>query len=348
MSGLAHVMSDLGEMLRSFGLSGVYEERDHTDESRDCVTEPASEEKSYNRVQSAPLLKCMVESLSNESKNVSESEVRTDVDSAHPHGLVELIDGNDSEEFPESFVTSDESGDEDTPSRPAVSELVGSFEETAEDDRVWALIDAIKLAGEVTAVEDGIEHDMFATATDDGFNKIMDALLTGMMPAHGIVRRDTRANLQKIAEGCRKIGISNLREMVEAEIAQSVEWSNSGREAVLWLKRTLQFLCFALRDFVKSEKESSERQLKHIIKDAYNRTLSGVHGFKAHAFRLFLKGVPPASVFMSRLGDNPAVVVKALELWEKTYAPVVQQMASISRDFGLEECKRMRDFDLLK
>uniref|UniRef100_A0A7S3ELB8 Glycolipid transfer protein domain-containing protein n=1 Tax=Rhodosorus marinus TaxID=101924 RepID=A0A7S3ELB8_9RHOD len=252
MSGLAHVMSDLGEILWSFRFTGVHEERNHREESGDRVTGPSSEEKIYHRVQSAPLLKCMVETLSNESENVNEIEAATDVDSVHTHGLVELLDGNDSEEFPESSVTSDESSDEDTASRLAVSGLVESFEETAEDDPVWSLVDAIKLAGEVTAVEDGIEHDMFATATADGFNKIIDALLTGMMPAHGIVRRDTRTNLQKIEEGCSKIGKSNLREMVEAEIAQSVEWSNSGREAVLWLKRTLQFLCFALRDFVKS------------------------------------------------------------------------------------------------
>lgn len=112
------------------------------------------------------------------------------------------------------------------------------------------LMPAVWSAKRVGRVNGMIDAASFVVAVEEGLFGVIDALLLGMNPAHGLIRRDLMSSLRKVEEGCRKADSRTLQGMVKNEMLDGVNWGNSGRESLLWLKRTMQFVCDAVYEFV--------------------------------------------------------------------------------------------------
>mmetsp|Transcript_11735 Transcript_11735/g.35755 ORF Transcript_11735/g.35755 Transcript_11735/m.35755 type:complete len:280 (+) Transcript_11735:3-842(+) len=189
----------------------------------------------------------------------------------------------------------------------------------------------------------GTDVDTFRFAAEKGLLSVVDALLTGMIPAHSLVRRDILGNIQKIERSCRKAGVKTLEELVGTEIETQQRYSGSGREALLWLKRTIQFVLRAVQMFVDEvNSRKDDFHMADIVKKAYNSTLAPTHGIRAHAFRLFLNGVPSRGAFLGRLGKDPNQALLELEVWQQAFEPVAESVVDFVTENGLEHYNQLQ------
>eukprot|EP00188_Purpureofilum_apyrenoidigerum_P001846 Plantae.Rhodophyta-Purpureofilum_apyrenoidigerum.ctg20673.p1 GENE.Plantae.Rhodophyta-Purpureofilum_apyrenoidigerum.ctg20673~~Plantae.Rhodophyta-Purpureofilum_apyrenoidigerum.ctg20673.p1 ORF type:complete len:240 (-),score=38.81 Plantae.Rhodophyta-Purpureofilum_apyrenoidigerum.ctg20673:319-1038(-) len=167
--------------------------------------------------------------------------------------------------------------------------------------------------------------------------EVFDALLGGSGPAHGIIVSDIRCNLQKIRRGAESVGATSAEDMALREVAKSVLYRDSGREALLWLKRTLQFIrktvLFAVDD-------PHDENLGRAIKSAYNETLAPCHGLRAHAFRLFMNGAPTKSEFFRRMEATSDVAVLALHKWLDLSRPVITSFSDVCNNLAIENQRK--------
>jgi len=167
--------------------------------------------------------------------------------------------------------------------------------------------------------------------------EVLDALLGGGGPAHGIISGDIKSNLYKIRRGAERVGAKDAEEMARKEAASGVPYRDSGREALLWLKRTLHFI---RKTVLFAVDNPHDENLCRAIKSAYNETLAPCHGLRAHAFRLFMNGAPAKSEFFRRMGASPDLAVLALNKWLDLSKPVITGFSDVCNGLSIENQRK--------
>ncbi|KAJ8908125.1 hypothetical protein NDN08_008220 [Rhodosorus marinus] len=175
----------------------------------------------------------------------------------------------------------------------------------------------------------------------DGLVTVVEALMKGAGPAAGIVVGDMTGNLKKIEKSALVNGVKTVTEIVEKETDLDAYYRDSGREGLLWLKRTLQFFWKSI-DYCIADPD--DRNLSRVLKKAYNETLAGCHGFRAHAFRLLMNGAPSKTEFFRRMGGGIAsneVVVLGLRKWTELSRPVICEYIDLCNNISIEDCENL-------
>uniref|UniRef100_A0A7S3A6B6 Glycolipid transfer protein domain-containing protein n=1 Tax=Rhodosorus marinus TaxID=101924 RepID=A0A7S3A6B6_9RHOD len=219
---------------------------------------------------------------------------------------------------------------------------------TCAEDALWTFVDDRGRAEELPSIVKEVEKESsrankiieswfdVATVEDlrgavDGLVTVVEALLKGAGPAAGIVVGDMTGNLKKIEKSARVNGAETVPEIFEKETDRNAYYRDSGREGLLWLKRTLQFFWKSIHYCIA---DPEDRNLSRVLKKAYNETLAGCHGFRAHAFRLLMNGAPSKTEFFRRMGGgtlSDEIVVLGLRKWTELSRPVICEYI----DFGL-------------
>lgn len=115
------------------------------------------------------------------------------------------------------------------------------------------------------------------------------------------VKSDINGNIKKLREKFAKDPekFKTLQDIVDSEIAEkSTKVKNSATDALLWLKRALQFIIVFLREVLTGEED-----LVKCAKKAYENSLKRYHGWMVQGvFSLAMKAVPYRKDFIDKLG----------------------------------------------
>lgn len=115
------------------------------------------------------------------------------------------------------------------------------------------------------------------------------------------VKSDVNGNIKKLREKFAKDPekFKTLQDIVESEIVEnSTKVKNSATDALLWLKRALQFIIVFLREVLTGEED-----LVKCAKKAYENSLKRYHGWMVQGvFSLAMKAVPYRKDFIDKLG----------------------------------------------
>lgn len=144
-------------------------------------------------------------------------------------------------------------------------------------------------------VDDG-EHNAedFAEALES-LMMVIEALGT----AFQLINMDVRGKCKSIIKACTKHSAVTLQRMIDAEKGRG-----PGTEAVLWMKRTLQFTDIMMTEYLRNE------DLPGGANTAYKATLHDCHPFVVRSVASNIRMVVPSgTVFCGRL-DNDAEKVK--------------------------------------
>eukprot|EP00181_Compsopogon_caeruleus_P003599 CAMPEP_0184682734 /NCGR_PEP_ID=MMETSP0312-20130426/8575_1 /TAXON_ID=31354 /ORGANISM="Compsopogon coeruleus, Strain SAG 36.94" /LENGTH=203 /DNA_ID=CAMNT_0027134597 /DNA_START=249 /DNA_END=857 /DNA_ORIENTATION=- len=101
----------------------------------------------------------------------------------------------------------------------------------------------------------------------------VNALLFKLHNMRRHVRHDMWSNADKIRDACTACGADSVHDMVAWELEHNIPWSNSGREGLLWLKRSLSFI----RRVMVNEYLQPELPTPRNVRDAYNDRLACCH-----------------------------------------------------------------------
>eukprot|EP00189_Rhodosorus_marinus_P000311 CAMPEP_0113964014 /NCGR_PEP_ID=MMETSP0011_2-20120614/6861_1 /TAXON_ID=101924 /ORGANISM="Rhodosorus marinus" /LENGTH=375 /DNA_ID=CAMNT_0000976183 /DNA_START=26 /DNA_END=1153 /DNA_ORIENTATION=+ /assembly_acc=CAM_ASM_000156 len=168
---------------------------------------------------------------------------------------------------------------------------------------------------------------------------VVDALLMDMRKAHQFVSGDIVNNLRKVSRAVASTNTNCIEDMVLNELQMDVKYKNSGREALLWLKRALVFIYTSTKYIV----ERPHHALVKNAKDAYNEKMAACHGFKAHAVRFMMNGVPERSVFLSRLGSDEKQVIEDLGIWVESLRPILEHLCNFCTKNNLERIAKIQE-----
>lgn len=115
------------------------------------------------------------------------------------------------------------------------------------------------------------------------------------------VKSDINGNIKKLREKFAQDPekFKTLQDIVESEIAtETTTAKNSATDALLWLKRALQFIVVFLEEVL-----TGEQDLVKCAKKAYEASLKRYHGWMVQGvFSLAMKAVPYRKDFMEKLG----------------------------------------------
>lgn len=119
--------------------------------------------------------------------------------------------------------------------------------------------------------------------------------------AFGPVKSDINGNIKKLREKHAQDveRFKTLQDIVESEIeAGTTLAKNSATDALLWLKRALQFVIIFLKEVL-----TGEQDLVKCAKKAYEGSLKKYHGWIVQGiFSMAMKAVPYRKDFMDKLG----------------------------------------------
>eukprot|EP00181_Compsopogon_caeruleus_P002275 CAMPEP_0184681508 /NCGR_PEP_ID=MMETSP0312-20130426/4498_1 /TAXON_ID=31354 /ORGANISM="Compsopogon coeruleus, Strain SAG 36.94" /LENGTH=214 /DNA_ID=CAMNT_0027132409 /DNA_START=98 /DNA_END=742 /DNA_ORIENTATION=+ len=156
---------------------------------------------------------------------------------------------------------------------------------------------------------DRVESTRFAVAVD-AFIGVLDVL--GGVGFIELVKGDMKCNMEKIDRSCRRWGVHTLEEMVMEELRHGQhDEAGSGTEALLWLKRTLQFIV-RLFYYLSNLDDSS---LSDCAAKAYEETVRPCHNFILQAmFHAAIASLPSRESFMQDLGGASSALTSIQQL----------------------------------
>ncbi|KAJ8902330.1 hypothetical protein NDN08_006737 [Rhodosorus marinus] len=158
--------------------------------------------------------------------------------------------------------------------------------------------------------------------------------LGGWLPINSFVQNDIINNVRKTNLACKRVNAATLQEMVAEEMAKGVEWSGSGREALLWLKRTLQFSRRVLVYCVKFPDVS----LQDDIQRSYREALAPCHNWAVRPiFGLCLRAMPSRETFLERLGPSKGETLGEIDAFLACFNPIVASIVTYFNEAGLED-----------
>ncbi|CAH1249629.1 PLEKHA8 [Branchiostoma lanceolatum] len=158
-------------------------------------------------------------------------------------------------------------------------------------------------------------------------------------PAMAPVKMDVQGNIRKLTQKySTNPGVyCTLQDIVKQEMAMNAtQVKNSATDAIMWLKRGLQFSRELFIEIVQGE-----RDLTVAVGNAYEKTLKKYHGFVVRGVvALAIKAVPSYEDFQTKVtsaaGDEykgTPVVEKALMQDAETYADALGVLTTILHEF---------------
>mmetsp|Transcript_8335 Transcript_8335/g.16987 ORF Transcript_8335/g.16987 Transcript_8335/m.16987 type:complete len:309 (-) Transcript_8335:222-1148(-) len=155
----------------------------------------------------------------------------------------------------------------------------------------------IMLWREIRVEEDELDAQDF-TAALESLMMVIEALGT----AFQLINMDVRGKCKSINRACTKHSAVTLQRMMEAE-----QGKGQGSEAVLWMKRTLQFTDIMMSQFLRNG------DLPAAANEAYKRTLHDCHPFVVRSVASNIRMVVPSGeVFCARLDGDVSKVKKGI------------------------------------
>ncbi|XP_022079362.1 pleckstrin homology domain-containing family A member 8-like isoform X2 [Acanthaster planci] len=150
------------------------------------------------------------------------------------------------------------------------------------------------------ASEDGINTGLFLDACSQ-IVEILDAMGSS---AFTPVKMDMNGNIKKLRQkySTDPSAFNTLQAIVQQETRSSTyQLKNSATEALMWLRRALEFVCAFLEEIIKGEKD-----LPSAATAAYKRSLQKFHGWVIQGvFSLAVRAAPYYEDFMKCLLQNP-------------------------------------------
>ncbi|KAA8496070.1 Glycolipid transfer protein [Porphyridium purpureum] len=142
-----------------------------------------------------------------------------------------------------------------------------------------------------------------------------------------LVKSEMLTNVAKIEAACSKHGTKTMREMTDTESQLGVAQEQSaGTVALLWLKRSLQFVLLLVDNIVLHR--GDDFSLTRCALQAYDDSLRAAHNFLVIAvFRAALLALPNRELFFARLGPSESLVrqdmCELLFLFRSKFEPIV-------------------------
>jgi len=155
----------------------------------------------------------------------------------------------------------------------------------------------------------------------DQFLGVFDALGAAFSE---IVKGDMRQNLHKITCAAKKYKVESMQDMIELEVKDGIETqSSSGTEALLWLKRTLQFILRLIFRIVQCSGESLS--LSETAVDAYDTSLRACHNWIfQQMFHAALLCLPTREQFFYSLGPCEQSVRAEMTRFVHIFGPILR------------------------
>eukprot|EP00184_Porphyridium_aerugineum_P006791 CAMPEP_0184706978 /NCGR_PEP_ID=MMETSP0313-20130426/37034_1 /TAXON_ID=2792 /ORGANISM="Porphyridium aerugineum, Strain SAG 1380-2" /LENGTH=353 /DNA_ID=CAMNT_0027168547 /DNA_START=596 /DNA_END=1657 /DNA_ORIENTATION=+ len=144
----------------------------------------------------------------------------------------------------------------------------------------------------------------------------------GILPIADFVEGDITKNVNNARAAGQRLGRSTVQELCIAELSNVPEgefvMSGSGVEALVWLKRTVQFMQCLMANLVKSADKNNPEygsvSLTQIVQESYDIIYSPVHPFFLRSIvRLCFNALPSKETFIATLGMSEDAVVCGLE-----------------------------------
>eukprot|EP00058_Branchiostoma_floridae_P019947 XP_002605437.1 hypothetical protein BRAFLDRAFT_120663 [Branchiostoma floridae] len=153
------------------------------------------------------------------------------------------------------------------------------------------------------------------------------------------VKMDVQGNIRKLTQkySTNPVVYCTLQDIVKQEMASnSTQVKNSATDAIMWLKRGLQFTREVFIEIVQGE-----RDLTVAVGNAYEKTLKKYHGFVVRGVvALAMKAVPFYEDFRTKMTSAAGDEYKGTPLAEKalmqdaeTYADALGALTTILHEF---------------
>ncbi|XP_078700592.1 pleckstrin homology domain-containing family A member 8-like isoform X1 [Branchiostoma floridae x Branchiostoma belcheri] len=158
-------------------------------------------------------------------------------------------------------------------------------------------------------------------------------------PAMAPVKMDVQGNIRKLTQkySTNPAAYSTLQDIIKQEMAtNTTQVKNSATDAIMWLKRGLQFARELFMEIVQGERDCTVA-----VGNAYEKTLKKYHGFVVRGVvALAIKAVPSYEDFRTKVTspageeyrDTP-LVEKALMQDAETYADALGVLTTILHEF---------------
>lgn len=152
------------------------------------------------------------------------------------------------------------------------------------------------------------------------------------------VKSDINGNIGKLTARLQEDPLQNatLQGMVRLEIMKRTTTAkNSATDALLWLKRALEFISV----FLSEVAEANDESLSGPATKAYAQTLSRFHGWMVRGiFNLAMKSVPYRSDFLKSLGPAPSDAVLAdMREFTVTLSSLLANLATFYSEHNLDK-----------
>lgn len=211
------------------------------------------------------------------------------------------------------------------------------------------IIDSFKSAGDSSTSDDLIDMkvDHFCDAMTM-FLRVFDAFSNPFFS--DVVKKDVHGNIAKVRHANLSTGVTlskqhTLRTLVRGEMAdatllklikkESGKGQDSATVALLWMKRTMQFV-LGLLDLLVDDKNIS---LSHASRQSYADSLKHCHNFiTRNVFDAGLRFAPTKITFYKNLtgDDDVDKVTQAISQFVVVFKPQVEAIVKFYHDIDLE------------
>eukprot|EP00002_Diphylleia_rotans_P025980 TRINITY_DN5157_c0_g1_i1.p1 TRINITY_DN5157_c0_g1~~TRINITY_DN5157_c0_g1_i1.p1 ORF type:complete len:204 (-),score=59.83 TRINITY_DN5157_c0_g1_i1:103-714(-) len=153
-----------------------------------------------------------------------------------------------------------------------------------------------------------------------------------------MVRTDMNGNIDKLKKHQAKnpTQFTTVQELIKNEIAaKSTKESGSATDALLWLKRALEFIAKLLQEVLAKPDE-----LTTLASNAYYATLANYHGWVVRGvFTMALSAVPYRKDFLEKLGkgNTEAVTLQDMKAFLDAFLPTIEIINSFYAANGLND-----------
>ncbi|CAI0396001.1 unnamed protein product [Linum tenue] len=189
-------------------------------------------------------------------------------------------------------------------------------------------------------------HDNDATIPTRPFLHVCSLvvqILDKIGPTMAVLRQDIIHNIQRL-EAQFDVDPSLYSNLVEILKKESKEGSSRKRDscskALLWLTRSLDFMCSLLQKLAKDLNQDMEQA----VEECYNTSLKLWHGWiSSAAFKVALKLVPDNTTFVGLLKPkdeaNDEILKEDMQALISLLVPILQDIHATLRLYGLDRLK---------
>lgn len=175
------------------------------------------------------------------------------------------------------------------------------------------------------------------------FLRIFDAFSNKIFSE--VVKKDVQGNISKLEAAAKVTGGTTIDEVIEKEMSdpsyaklikkESGKGQSAGTVALLWMKRTMQFVCGLLKLLI----DDVDMSLSNASRKSYAETLSFCHNFITRGtFDAGLRFAPSRETFYSNLtgGQDVDKVDGAMKDFLEVFKPQLEGIVELYKSRGLE------------